>query len=193
MNREVPIWKYAVVAAGTGLTILAIVFGSLLPFLKAQKYITAVRSLSQVRSLDQFRATFDHALDFYSPVGAEETGKFLGNEIFNAVNNPQQQEEISRALVAYIEPHLLKDNVRHLLLLGRMHYMLWLNFKDDRNFASAEQYFLAAHAIGPRLPNPMYGLLELYEKRGDQAKVREFAEKILSYWPSDGRVRAFLQ
>ncbi|MEK7608636.1 MAG: hypothetical protein AAB495_03585 [Patescibacteria group bacterium] len=192
MHKETSISKYVIVSLGIGIAVLAIVFGSILPMAKAKRYIKSVRNLSQVRSMEQFKINFDAVLNFYSPIGDEETGKFLGNEIFGAVNNTKQPEEVSRALVDYIEPRLMKDNVRHLLLVGRMYYAMWMNFKKESDFAKSEEMFLRAHEIGPRLPNPLYGLLDLYQRKGEKEKARITAEEILKEWPTDKRIQGVL-
>lgn len=193
MHKEISGGRYAIVVVGIVLASSAIVLGSILPLAKAQLYIDSARNVSQVRSMDQFRENFDAVLKFYSPVGDEEVAKFLGNEIFGAVSNPRQQEEVSRSLVGYIEPYFMKDNVRHLLLVGRMYYALWINFKKESDFAKAEGYFKRAHELGPELPNPLYGLLDLYQKNGDDAKVQELAKEILALWPTDKRIQGLLK
>ncbi len=173
------------------LAALSIYFGSALPVIKSTKFITGLQALSNVKSIGEFENVFDSVFNFYSPVGDEETAKFLGSDILNFVSQ-QQTEAASRALVDYIEPKLSKNNTRHLLMLAQMYAALWKKFHQEADYGSAEKYFLQARAIGPKLPPVLYGLLDLYQTKGDKEKVRGTAEEIIRLWPEDEKVKQAL-
>jgi len=176
------------------LAIFSIYFGSILPFVKSQRYIKAVKNLSFVRSLDDFKNNFDKVLNFYSPVGDEEVVKFLSVSIFDIISNKNQNEEIARALVSYIEPYLFQNNVRHLLTGGNLYFRLWADYgRKDEYLEKAEDYLLKAYQIGPKLPPVLYGLFDLYYALGETAKARNIAEIILNYWPEEGKIIDKLQ
>ena len=176
------------------ITVIAGLFlGAYLPWVKASSYISALRNLSNVRSIDGFVANFDDAMNMYSPVGNEEIVKFLSNDILQLVNQKSQPENVSRALANYIEPHLLLDNPRHLLMGAQMYVIFWSKFHKDEDYLRAEQYYLAARAIGPRLPPVLYGLLDLYRSKGNTEKMRAVAKDILNYWPNDEGTAALLK
>lgn len=172
------------------LAILSVYFGALLPFAKSQYYISALGAMSSIKTLEGFKENFDKAFDFYSPVGGEETAKFLGSSIIGIISQKEQSENISRYLVEYIEPHLLKNNVRHLIMAGQMYFILWQKSQNESDFINAENYYRQALLIGPKLPPVLYGLFDLYQLRGDSGKIREIAERILQYWPEDEKVKA---
>ena len=52
---------------------LFIVFGSILPFIKSNRYPTFLRLSSSARTLEEFESYARDALDFKSPIGQEET------------------------------------------------------------------------------------------------------------------------
>lgn len=175
------------------LSVIGLYFGAYAPWVKAQAYINALKTISggNVRSLGDYLGAYDKAVKLYSPIGDEEVIKFLSNDIMNVVVKQNQSEEVTRALVDYAEPLLFKNNVRHLLAGGQMHFVLWKRFQKEEDYGKAESYYLAARAIGPKLPPVLYELLNLYKERGDSAKAKEVAETILSFWPDDTEVRAF--
>ncbi len=171
----------------------SIYFGALLPFAKAQRYIGALNAMSSIESLEDFKRNFDNVFDFYSPIGDEEAAKFLGSTIVNIISQKEQPENISRYLVEYIEPHLFKDNVRHLIMGGQMYFILWQKSRNESDFIKAEEYYRKALSIGPKLPPVLYGLLDLYQAKGDQEKIREIGEIILQYWPDDEKVKKIIK
>jgi len=176
------------------LTIFSIVFGSFLPLIKSQYYITAVKSLSTIKSVADFKNNFDKALKFYSPVGDEEVVKYLANVIFGIISNKNQSEEVSRELVSYIEPYLFENNVRHLISGGSLYFSLWVNYgRKDKDLEKAESYFLKAYQIGPKLPPVLYGLFDLYKESQQKEKAIKIAQEILSYWPEDKKVIEILE
>lgn len=163
----------------------ALYFGSLLPLAKAQKFIQAEQKLQAggIKSVRDFENNFDQVLQFSSPVGEEETPKFLGNDVLGIVSNPAQNEGTSRALVSYIEPYMQKGDLRHRMALGQMYAALYRHFGHVEDAKAAEDDFLAAHALGPSVPQPMYLLVGLYRDMKDDARMRAFEDQIRALWP----------
>lgn len=181
--------KQFIIVVGIILAILSIVFGSFLPLAKSQRYISALGSASSVKTLDEFKANFDRVFKFYSPVGDEETAKFLSSDILNSVVQKEQSEAVSRALISYIEPYMMKNNVRHLMVLGQMYSILWQKSGREDDFIKSEDYYRGALIIGPKLPPVLYSLFDLYQAKGDKEKAKEIGETILRYWPEEEKVR----
>src|SRR3989344_4656571 len=171
---------------------ISVYFGAYLPFARGQAYITALRAAQSIHSLNEFEALFDRPLDFYSPVGDEEVAKFLGMDILNTITQVRP-EELNRALVEYIEAHMLKNNVRHLIILGQMYSILWREYGHKEDYMKSEAYQRKALEIGPNLPPVLYGLLDIYQASGDNAKLKEIASEIVKYWPEDEGVQNVLQ
>jgi|GEM_PF-1319765 len=176
------------------LSIIGIYFGAYAPWVKAQAYIDALKTVSggKVQSLGDYIGAYDKAVKLYSPIGEEEVTKFLSNDIMNIIVKQNQSEEVTRALVEYAEPLLFKNNVRHLLAGGQMYFVLWKRFNKEEDYKNAESYYVAARTIGPKLPPVLYELLNLYKEKGESMKAKEVAQTILSLWPDDAEIRAFL-
>lgn len=165
------------------LSLLSIYLGSYLPWGKARAYITALKNVRNVRSVEDFKENFNKTLNFYSPIGQEEIVKFLSTDLGSQFMKPGQPEEILRALVNYIEPYMFQNNVRHMIAMAKMYEAFWQHYKHEEDFKKAEAYYRKAYAIGPKLPPVLFGMINLYKNKGDDAKVREIAMIILNYWP----------
>lgn len=185
--------KQIALVIGIIVVLLSFVYGAVLPFMKAGSYLVALSNLPRVRSVQEFEQNFDAMFNFYSPVGDEEVTKFLANDIVSLVNQAQQPEGVSRALVTYIEPHLQQDNPRHLLSGAQLHTILWMRYHTKEDFTKAEGYYKQILSFGPKLPPALYGLLDLYQRAGDKDNARKVATTILTYWPTDASVKAILQ
>ncbi|MFA6365230.1 MAG: hypothetical protein WCW78_02400 [Candidatus Paceibacterota bacterium] len=185
--------KQVIIVLGIIVTILSVVYGAYMPLVKAQSYISALRNVQSVRSVDGFKTLFDVPISFYSPIGDEEVVKFLSNDILGVVSQPNQQEAVSRALVEYIEPHLFQTSVIHLLNGSSMRSILWQKHGRDEDYVLAEAYLKKAYAIGPKLPPVLYGLLNLYSLKEDKDNMQKIAKIILTYWPSDEKVKKLVQ
>ena len=174
------------------LAFISAYFGAYLPFARGRAYVAALRAAQSIRSLNEFEALFDRPLNFYSPVGDEEIAKFLGMDILNTITQVRP-EELNRVLVEYIEPHMLKNNVRHLIILGQMYSVLWREYGHKEDYMKSEVYQRKALEIGPNLPPVLYGLLDIYQASGDDVKLKEIASEIVKYWPEDEGVQNVLQ
>ena len=169
--------------------VLSIVFGSYLPLVKSRLFIASLNSASSIKTINDFKKNFDKPFNFYSPVGDEETAKFLSSDILKSISQKEQSEEASRILVDYMEPYLFKNNVRHLIILGQMYSVLWQKSGKEEDFKKAEEYYLKAMEIGPKLPPVLYGLLDIERAGGNNEKIKEISKIILQYWPEDERVK----
>lgn len=170
------------------LSVLAIYFGSYLPFNKAKGYIYFTSSLSQIKTLEQFKELGNSVIDYYSPVGQEEVARFMSRDIENMVRNPNQSQQISEALVKFIEPNMSKKNVRHLITMGEIYAVVWERYRNEDSFNKAVFYYTEALKIGPNLPPVIYPLFDLYRAHGDQQKMAEIKNKILTLWPEEKRL-----
>ncbi len=180
--------KHVLVIIGIILAITSIVMGSYMPFHKAQIYIHAMNNLSNVKTIDGFKESFDRVFNFYSPIGGEESFKFLSNNIIGFISNKDQPEAVSRTLVDYVEPRSERNNVIHLLTLANMYKILWQNYGLETDYKKTESYLREAMVIGPKLPPVLYFLLDIYVNKGDAPHAKEIAGKILELWPSDAQV-----
>jgi len=174
-------------------SLLAIYFGSYLPFMKAQKYIFLSNSIRNIKTFEQFKEMSQSLFDFRSPIGQEEAVRFFSREVLTMIRNPDQPEQVSRELAKLLEPYYFRNNVRHLSNMGEIYALLWGKYKTEEDFAQAEFYFLKVLEIGPDLPPPLYTLFELYKLHGDTQKMKEIGERIVTNWPEDAGVRQLIQ
>lgn len=185
MTTKRSIAYYSIIGLGVLVAILAIIYGAYLPLAKSEAYINALQSANSVHTLQEFKDVFNRVLQFQSPVGDEETAKFLGNVILGIVSQSGQSEDVSRALAEFVRPYFADQNVIHLLTAGNIYDTLWRKFHKEEDFAVAEAYYLRALELGPKVPPTLFGLLDLYRSKGgaELEKVQSLATTILKYWP----------
>jgi len=171
------------------IVLFAIYFGSYLPFVKAQRYISVISKISLIKTPKQFEEEFGKIFNFYSPIGDEETAKFAANVLINPIDDKNQPEIASRFLGEYMESKLKKDDVKHLIILGQIYESLWKKSGKESDFIKSEEYFRKALSIAPKLPPVLYELFNLYQLKGDTEKLKQISETILKYWPEDERVK----
>ena len=181
--------KYIIIIFGIILAIFGLIYGSLLPFAKAKIYVRAMGNLQSIKSLDEFKKNFDPSLDFYSPVGQEETSRFLATEIIGRMIYPDQKENISRELVNYIEPRFFQNNSRHLLLAASMYGKMFNIYSREEDLKKTEEYFQKSLVLNLKSPQALYSLFDIYQKKGEFEKSKEIGETILKYWPEDERIK----
>lgn len=174
------------------LAVLAVYFGSYLPYTKAKMYIGAVQA--SIAGFDQLKSVYDQVFSFYSPIGDEETVKFLLNSIDGWVANPANaaNEPGLRELVNYIEPRIHQNDPRHLMMMGNIYGNIWRHFHKQEDLMKAVSYFEKMSAIGPNLPHPLYSLLALYIGADMPAETRSVGERILRIWPEDQGVQKII-
>ena len=182
------ILKKIIIFTLIGLSVLAIYFGSYLPFNKAQEYIYFTSSLNQISTLEQFKELGNGVIRFYSPVGQEEVVRFISRDIVNMIRNPNQKQQIADELVKFIEPNINKRNERHLLTMGEMYSVVWDRYRNEDYYVKAIFYYTEALKIGSNLPPVLYPLFDLYRIHGDSEKATEIKNKILTLWPEEKRI-----
>lgn len=172
---------------------LGIYFGALLPLAKSQSFINAQRNISTVRSVEDLKNLYDTPLLMWSPIGQEEIVKYTGGTVSDIILGQQIDEPTARWLLNYIEPYLFNNDVRHLMLEGDMYFFVWERYSQNpADLAKAEANYIAAYEIGPKLPLPLYRLVELYAKSGDLEGVRKYGSIILQYW-DDPNIKLIIQ
>ena len=166
----------------------SLVLGVVLPWRVAKDYISGMRLVGENQvSLEKFVNLFEKILKFPSPVGQEEVIKFLSGDIKGMVT--AQEEKVARTLVDFIEPYLFKNEVRHLLTRAEIRYILWRRFNGREDFIKAAEAYQEAGKIGPNLPQPIYGLYNLFVESGQKDLAERAARVILYLWPSEGRIK----
>lgn len=173
-------------SAAIGLTILAflgIYYGALLPYAKASAFVAAESNVSNITTEAQFEDHFSPVLKFDSPVGSEEVPKFLSGDILSAIGSVKDSGT-AHALVKFIEPYLLTDDIRHILIKAQLYGLMWQNFRNTSDYDVSLAAFSKAHEIAPKLPQPMQGMIALYQMKGDNADADKIAKEMLALWPT---------
>lgn len=190
--------KYTVILSGIIAAGLSLVFGVYLPFAKAQLYVSNVGAVQNVHSVQEFEDLFNRGFNFYSPIGDEETAKFLGSDTLRIISEQKdaqdQSEVISRALVAYVEPHLLQyPNPRHLIIVAAMHEILWRRFRRAEDLSATEAVYKRILTTAPKLPPPLYGLMQAYLESNDRVNAKVIGTRILKLWPNDMKMQSVMK
>ena len=185
-------FKLGVVSLCILFVVFLFVFGSVLPVLKSQAYISAAQNVNSARTIADFKANFDEVFSFYSPIGGEESAKYLTSNILSVVNSQKDMSEsVARELMDYIEPKIYPDT-RHYIAMANLHTMSLTRFMKQADYDAAIDYYKKARELGPKLPPVLYGLLTLYSAVGDDENTIEVGNTILKYWPKDTRVSDLL-
>lgn len=171
--------------------IVGIYFGAYLPLRKAQAYIVASRSFQSEPTLQNFEKSFTAALDTYSPVGQEETIRFLGGSIAPLLN-PKVPEEGVRELARYFNwviatyqpPQTALNYSQLILTAGGMQQTLWDLYKDKQAFELAEKLFTEGLVGSPNRPQFLISLRNLYRSAKDTPKDKELTAIIKQLWPA---------
>lgn len=187
--------KEILIILGIILAILAIIFGSYSPFLKAQSYISLINASenSGPQPLQEIINKMDSAVGLYSPVGQEEVMRYILNDILNVLLQTNQSEKVDRTFVDYIEPHIFMRDVRHLLVLGEIYKALWEKYHHESDYYKSEAYYKKTLEFAPRLRQALDSIFDLYQVRGDKEKIGEVGETILKYWPNDTKTQETLE
>ena len=106
--------------------------------------------------------------------------------MINIIAKKAQSEEVLREMITFLEGYSDKEDVLHLLNLGRIYHFMWIEHgRRQEYFNKAEGYYEETLKRGPKLPPALYGILDLY-RVGENVKQTEiYANKILELWPED--------
>lgn len=182
-----------------GFLIFAAYYGSYLPMRKSQIFINSLRSIRSVSSLEEIEKIISVSLDRPSPVGQEELVRNFTNvalDLASRTDDPTVVFQIMDFVEGYFGPIIKREKGmsfgQDLYLLGALNEVAFLKTKDQKYFERSKFYFEKGHELGPRRPQPLYGLLDIYRIEGNVQKVQETANQILSQWPDDERTKLVL-
>ena len=194
------LYKKIIAVLVSGLAIFAVYFGSYLPLKKSKTFINTMSSLNSSPSLVEFKETLSLPLDLPSPIGQEELVRQVASLITNVINQPNINEEVVADLMNYInkyyEPIINKGSGmsfgQNLYILGSMNEVAFVKTNQTRYLEAAKKYYLKGLELGPKRPQPLFGMFDVYriEKNGEQTKT--IGEQILSQWPNEERTRQAL-
>lgn len=174
-------------------------YGDYLPLNKSEAFISALRNLQGIKSLADFEQTFSVPLNMPSPIGQEELVRNTGNTVLNLVqqsNNPDVVGKIIDFIESYYNPIIERGHgmsfEQNLYVLGALNESAFVKTKQARFLDDALKYYSKGLELGPKRPQFLYGLYDVYRIEGNVDGVKAIAEQILSQWPADDRVSSSL-
>ena len=81
---------------------------------------------------------------------------------------------------------------QNLLMLGLLHRQAFIGSGDPSHFQAATGYFEEGYERGPRRPQFLYALLQMYQAEKNVAGAKKVGGDILSLWPEDRTARESL-
>ena len=172
-------------------------YGSYLPLVKSQAFISALRSARGLGSFDEFKSTVSATLDMPSPIGQEEHVRnttSLALNIIGSADDPNLIAQVVDFVVGYYEPIAKRGTGmsfgQDMYILGALHETAFLKTRDAKYFERAKFYFEKGLELGPKRPQPLYGLFDIYRLEGNIQGTQKIVDQILGQWPEDERVKA---
>jgi len=189
-----------IIAISASFFILVMIFyGSYLPYKKSKTFIDSLNQLktTQIKSFEQLDNIVSSSLKINSPIGQEElVRQFLG--IFTGFISQNQNPEVIDVLVKYIKTYSdpilnrgkgLSFN-QDLYLATNLYLNAYEKTKDQKYLDEAKKYAELSYSLGPKRPQVLYSLFDIYRLENNMEKAKEIGKQILNYWPDDENVKA---
>jgi len=185
-------------------------YGSYLPLKKSQAFINSMREISgilrSVQNAEGLRAAMPDIKERLSSVfampssiGQEELVRNAANlflEILNSTNDPALISEIMDFVTLHFQPILDRGSGmsfgQDLYIVGAMNELAFIKTQQARFLQAAKENYLHGYQLGPKRPQPLHGLFDIYRIEGNVDKTREIGEQILAQWPDEQRTREAL-
>ncbi len=192
MNPQI---KKAIAVAAAMFLLLMAYYGSYLPMRKSMIFIDTMQSSNTIKTISDFEKAFSIPLDYPSPIGQEELVRSMSNTITNSiqsVSDPQAIGELMNYVEKYYAPIIVRSRGmsfgQDVYIMGMLNELSFIKTKDPKYLQNAEKYFKTAQALGPKRPQGMYGLLDVYRLGGRLDEFKKMADQILGQWPDDTRI-----
>jgi hypothetical protein len=189
-----------IIAISASFFILVMIFyGSYLPYKKSKTFIDSLNQLktTQIKSFEQFDKIVSSSLKINSSIGQEElVRQFLG--IFPGFISQNENSEVIDVLVKYIKTYSdpilnrgkgLSFN-QDLYLATNLYLSAYQKTKDKKYLNEAKKYAELSYSLGPKRPQVLYSLFDIYRLENNMEKAKEIGNQILTYWPDDENVKA---
>ncbi|MDO8536766.1 MAG: hypothetical protein Q7R94_00780 [bacterium] len=175
-------------------------YGTFLPLKKSQSFISALRNLRSATSLQEFERILSEPLGIPSPIGQEELVRNSANVALSIVQQNNKPEIIS-AVVDYVEEKFAPLIARgtgmsfeqNLYILATINQLAFAKTGQANYFLAAKKYYSRGLELGPKRPQFLYGMFDVYRTEGNVEASKAIAAQILSQWPDDERTREGLQ
>lgn len=171
-------------------------YGNFLPLHMSRTFIATLRDLQSIKSLEEFESTMSVPLDIPSPVGKEELIRNMASIVMNLLqqnDKPEVMKEAIRFLDHYYDPIIARgvgmSFEQNLYVLGTINQLVFVRTHDENYFLKTKKYYEQGLALGPKRPQFLYGVFDIYRTEGNVEKSQEVADQILAQWPDDQRIR----
>ncbi len=187
-----------IAAVVVSLLILGVAYwGNFLPMRKSQLFISAMGSLQAVSSVDNLISTFKVPFNATSPIGQEELVRNSSNVILGVLQQTTDPQIIGN-LMDFVETAYHPIVVRgtgmsfeqNLYILGTLNELAFIRTNNSKYFTAAKNYYSQGLILGPKRPQFLYGMFDVYRIEGNVDGVKKIADQILSQWPNDERTRS---
>jgi len=169
-------------------------YGTYLPMRKSQIFISTLKGLRSAKTIEDLVRALSVPLDAPSPIGQEELVRNTSNIFLNLVQQNDKPDVVS-ASINFVENHYrpIIDRGRgmsfeqNLYILGVINETAFIKTKEIRYLEAAKNYYIQGSRLGPKRPQFLYGLFDIYRAVGDVENTKKIGEQILSQWPDDER------
>lgn len=190
-----PVLKKSIAVAFAVLILFTAYYGSYLPMEKSVTFIEAMQDARNIKTILDFEKIFSVPLDYPSPIGQEEFVRSIANTVvgnLNYIADPRGVDELVRYIEGYFGPIVSRNKGmsfgQDLYMLGALNELAFVKTRRPSYLSAAEQYFKEAVALGPKRPQGLYGLFDVYRLKGDVAGSQAVGEQILQQWPDDEKI-----
>ncbi|MBI3589619.1 MAG: hypothetical protein HY093_04390 [Candidatus Liptonbacteria bacterium] len=196
-----PNLKKIIAVALSSFIIFVAHYGSYRPLRKAQLFIETMRTLNEATTLDELKSRISAPLDFHSPFGQEELVRQVGSLFTNILSQPNVKPEVIADLMNYLSQNYdpiiqsgrgMSFN-QNLYLLGSLNELAFLKTQQVNYLAAAKKYYLSSYELGPKRPQVLFGLFDVYRVEGNVSEVKRIADQILNQWPNEERTKKALE
>ncbi len=196
MNPDI---KKIIAVSASIFIVLVGYYGSYLPMRKSMIFIEAMQSSYRVKTVNDFEDVFSVPLDYLSPIGQEELVRSMANSIngsIQGVSDPKAVNELINYAEKYFSPIIARGKGmsfgQDVYILGMMNEIAFIKTKEPKYLQAAEKYFKIEQALGPKRPQGLYGLLDVYRMNGKLDEFKKIADQILNQWPNDVRITGMI-
>lgn len=189
--------KKVIAVSASILIMLVGYYGSYLPMRKSVLFIASMQKTSNLKTIDDFEKNLSVALDAPSPIGQEELVRSMSNTIANSiqgVSDPKGIDELVRYVESYFGPIIARGKGmsfgQDMYVLGMLNEFAFIKTKEPKYLAASEKYFKRELILGPKRPQGLYGLVDIYRMEGNVDGFKTIVGQILSQWPNDARTKA---
>src|SRR3989344_374911 len=147
-------------------------YGSYLPMRKSMIFISVIQNTGGIKTLADFEQAFSEPLDYPSPIGQEELVRNTANMTVGSIQNisPEGVGQMVNYIESYYEPIISRGRGmsfgQNLYLLGAINEIAFLKTQKTQYIDDAEKYFGKARDLGPKRPQGLYGLFDVYRVKG---------------------------